>query len=335
MLGVGQQESETVSSVQTSARARVEAPSLHPIFPEAPGEALVAEFKAWVAKTGQPECFSGVSTSQPPTDGDLKILEDRIAVDRRQRPLRDQIPCAFCSPQTGKWLRGGFLIWCVATKAIYVIGPKCGSNGVFANKVQAAQNEYRRTIGAKRTAEQLERHLLAGAAKLSWIAEQETRAHQTDEVAAHLKRPPELARALKTAFKSDYLRGAGGGIFLQGGATCAERLCHERAALQALMERVVGAPGEWANSLAPSACVVRLHEAERILGNLQGVESRMRSAATFLGEAGVRSLALWSRSDRAPAMLKLEQVSTRVKLWWNNKPLELSINSIPTPAPIP
>jgi hypothetical protein len=109
-----------MSAARQAERAELVRRSL---FPTRPSGVVTQGFLRHVAETGCPETFAQISTTRPPSEGDLKVLT-RFSASREKRLDQALAPCPICSPWDPKYLTG-VLIWCEADAAIYAIGIEC------------------------------------------------------------------------------------------------------------------------------------------------------------------------------------------------------------------
>lgn len=81
-------------------------------------------FKAHVRRTGCPETYTSISTSEPPSLIDAEILCE-FQINKKKRPERDAAPCPICRPTAPKFL-SGYLVWFPNEMCIRAVGKECG-----------------------------------------------------------------------------------------------------------------------------------------------------------------------------------------------------------------
>lgn len=299
---------------------------LRSVFPEPPSDALRLAFRKHIATTGQPETFSDISTAQPPKDGTVVVLEHPVDINRKTRPDRGMAPCPICSPDHGKYLNGGSLIWCEATQAIYAIGPRCSAHLWEDGRMNKAINLFMESERAKADGIRLYHLVLRIPRLLDWIAR--NRSLASDVTNAHVSFAKDmrrlrgaLSRALKASNGMALDRGpladipigtVAGRAFLTGGWALGTDL--DKAAT--LLRTYPVIEGEdllhWIDAMTPSVRASRCKEIERIRSILSGVEQKMEAASSFLSARNAEILGRWGQGDGAPMHFAVSTTTSRI-----------------------
>lgn len=326
---------------------------LIPDFEICPGRELGQRFEAFARQSGAPETFPGLSTMHPPDEGEIAILSDEISLARSARPNRDAIPCPVCSPRSPKWLDGGRLIWCGATRAIYLIGPTCGSTG-WASRVTQALNAYLQEELVRKNAARLAAEVRLSAPRLAWI----------EANRAAIARVEALHQGLAETFPKlrhlIYRRAKGGDViwepiddvsqaigrvrgprFLTSSWREAPKLGAAAETLAAIGRLCGDAdPATWAAELAPAICELRLGELDEAIGTLKAAAQNVEEAAAFLSAETVQTLArlsrAWADGPNAfwiPNTLSGFDLKSGGKLWRGPLNEIRPLPPLPTPEP--
>jgi hypothetical protein len=285
------------------------------LYPTPPQE-IAAEFKAHVARTGQPETFPTISTTRPPKDGAVQVLALGVDVDRNKRLGRTMAPCPICSAEGARWLNGGALIWCEKTAAIYAIGPRCYKTLWTDGRMDIAINEFLQSEREKTNKERLLAAALSAPALQSWIAAQRPTAKRFAELhAGFAKSVPRLRGALSRALKvgSAAVAAIKGRRFLTGAWQLEKKLTEADRILAALKHVAGGDAQSWVEGLSPRAVGQRLEEANRAREALDDVVACCDEGAAFLQPATIRALATWGSDPRCPVTFKAPSTATRVE----------------------
>lgn len=272
-----------------------------PLFQSPPGEDVVAEFRRHLAETSRPESFPQISTTKPPKDGQVVVLYHPIDINRSRRPDKDMAPCPICSANVGKYLRGGTLIWCEASHAIYAIGPDCSETLWEDGRLNRAVNVYLQAERTKRNAVSLVEEVRAIGARRTWIVTQRAQVKRLSEIHDSLAREaPKLRGALSRALRTATSTGVSGGGFLRGTWKAGRELDVADAALRRLLDLAGSDVEGWVENLAPRVVAEYLDEARRTTSVLKRIAGRAQEAAAFLSASNMERMAQWGRSGQAP-----------------------------------
>lgn len=295
-------------------------------FPKPPGDELRIAFRKHVASTGQPETFPRVSTTQPPKEGTVVVLEHPVDINRKTRLDRGMAPCPICSPDHGKYLNGGSLIWCEATQAIYAIGPRCSAHLWEDGRMNKAINLFKESEKAKADGIRLYHLVLRIPRLLDWIVR--NRALASDVTNAHTSFAKDMrrlrgamSRSLKASNGMAQDRGpwsdipigmVAGRSFLSGGWALGNDLDQAAAVLRSYP--VISGEDllQWIDSLTPSVRADKCKEIDGAREALARAEQRIESAATFLSPRNIEILGRWGRCEGAPITFTVTATTSRV-----------------------
>ena len=307
------------------------------LFPEPPGADLVQAFRLHVATCGQPETFPRISTARPPKDGDLIVLHHPIDIDRRRRPESDMAPCPICSPQDPKYLKGGTLIWCDATSAVYAIGPKCSLTLWEDGRLNTAVNLFLQAEKEKQNAAVLRAELPKVAALRAWIASYQGLAEKLDRLHRSLaKDAPKLRGALSRALRTGTAATSSikGIDFLRGGWNLAKDLSEADASL-ADVERAMGQDSKaFVIRLSATAVAQRLASLKAARATLTRTAERMAAAADFTARSNCEALGRLSKSESAPMNFKISHTASTMDLRSDAERWSGAVGIAP-PSPVP
>ncbi len=316
------------SSVNTNRRKRklLADQTLQNVFPEPPGDELRSAFRKHVATTGQPETFPLVSTCQPPKDGTVIVLEHPVDINRKTRLDKGMAPCPICSPDHGKYLNGGSLIWCEATQAIYAIGPRCSAHLWEDGRMARAINLFNETERARADGVKLKTHMQRIPVYLDWV--DMNRALATEVALAHSSFTHQLRRV--RAVLSRTLRSSGGVAldrqkagdvalgrvtgagFLSGTWNIGADLDQAVASFQTFPDLKGDDLRAYIEDLAPSVRAQRCKQLIQARDALKRTKERIETAREFLSPGNVEILGRWSRSDSSPIQFSISTTATRI-----------------------
>lgn len=280
--------------------------------PESPGAEFGRRFRAYARETGWPEHFEGLSMTKPPETGDIAVLAEGIDLNPKLRtpPWDRGAPCPVCSPAGPRWLRGGMLVWCAESRAIYCIGPTCGSTG-WMRRISVALNDFRRASRERRSAARLAAEAALTPARIGWIkAARPVLEHAEDRQRAFAAELPRLRHVLyRRARAGDSIWETVDGVATSLGRIPGERFLTSTWRLAARLEEATevfaalsGDAGEdahgWAVALSPEACARRLEEVDLAAGVLAEAEGRVAIASAFLSGETVTTLVQIARAWR-------------------------------------
>lgn len=317
---------------------------LRSVFPEPPNAEQVADFRRHVRETGHPETWPLISTTPPPSIGDVRMLAQGIEINSKRRADGGRAPCPICLPAGWKWLHDGALIWCAETSAAYCIGPDC-SSGDLRLKVAVARNELTRSERRLREIERLTALVAAAAGWRSWVRFNRPLAVSTDprhrSFAGSL---PKLRRSLALALKGDApaaLLAISGGVevyfgraFLAGGWTLARDLDHADEAFSELVAAGGPDPERWATGMADDVRAAWLKKAETAVRSVGRTHDRLMAASHFLSPVSIGALARWSSAEDAPTVFSVQHTPTQALFRHREEFCRVPLGAArPTPLP--
>lgn len=299
---------------------------LRSVFPEPPSDALRLAFGKHIATTGRPETFSDISTAQPPKDGTVVVLEHPVDINRKTRSDRGMAPCPICSPEHGKYLNGGSLIWCEATQAIYAIGPRCSAHLWEDGRMNKAINLFMESERAKADGIRLYHLVLRIPRLLEWIVR--NRSLASDVTNAHTSFAKDMrrlrgamSRALKASNGTALDRGpltdipigtVIGRPFLSGGWALGSDLDQVATVLRAFPVIEGQDLLHWIDALTPSVRAAKCKEIERARETLARAEQRMEAASSFLSARNTEVLGRWGKGEGAPMSFSVSMTTSRI-----------------------
>lgn len=318
-------------------------------FPEPPGADFVAAFREHFRQTASPETFPGLSPGPFPSTGAVVVLLRPVSVNEKARG-GSRVPCPICSPNTGKWLSGGTLIWCEETGAVYLIGPDCYDTLDGGERVAVAINAYNVAEDERRRSQLLAD--IAGLATdlIGWADAAKPSASAATRSQNDLaKTLPIVRRAIHDALKAGnevratwYEGGAyrqevigrlEGAAFLTGRWDLPGKLKAATDILHALKMDAGADPLAWAEALSPTVRKDRLDQARGAVAGLVGVRDKLDAASAFLAPANVRVLAEWSGKG-PPTEFRASYTASRVTLRRDDSVWEGQVG-LRGPAPLP
>lgn len=97
------------------------------LFPTRPGDAIVAEIKAYVKAHGTPHLWRGHTHSPPAKDAQIVYLDEVSLPPSHCGEFNRQkwSPCPICSPRNPKFYKAGMIAWFSEEQTIRIIGPEC------------------------------------------------------------------------------------------------------------------------------------------------------------------------------------------------------------------
>jgi hypothetical protein len=307
-------------------------------YPQPPSDELALRFRAHVRETGMPETFPGISTTKPPSDGEVIPLALKITIPGKRRAWGKMAPCPICSSRTPKWIENGTLIWCEATEAIYCIGPKCYGTLWSDGRLDREINRRQRTLREEENLAALSEAIEMAPAQLAWIkdhfkpAKRATLLHESLASSA-----PKFRGAVARGIKGSLVMGnqIGGHGFIRGRWALDEKLRQAEAVWLRLVAKPFSDayPGV-ADELAPRAVQERLVEVRASQGMMAQVAQSLADAAAFLSRASIQNLAKWGKAANAPIEFSAAHTATGVRITCGQESWEGPIGLAP-PAPIP
>jgi hypothetical protein len=110
-----------------------------PTFSQAPHH-LRGDFLKWVKQSAPPEKFWAVSSGRMSRSEPYTIIAE-FDVERKKRPLGDEVACSICSPDKPKFLDGRF-VFGYKSKRVYLIGHTCADDRVNAKAVKEYKGRF-------------------------------------------------------------------------------------------------------------------------------------------------------------------------------------------------
>lgn len=267
-----------------------------------------------------------VSTTQPPKDGTVVVLEHPVDINRKTRTDRGMAPCPICSPEHGKYLNGGSLIWCEATQAIYAIGPRCSAHLWEDGRMNRAINLFKESEKAKADGIKLY-HLIRRIPRLqNWITANSPLAALVEATHTSFSKDmgrlrSVLSRSLKATNGMANDRGpladipigqVGGRAFLSGRWSLNGDLASSSSTLKSFPQLEEQELLVWIDTLTPSVRASKCKDIERVREILARVEDRIEAAREFLSSRNVQVLGRWSRGEGAPAVFSITTTASRI-----------------------
>lgn len=256
----------------------------------------------------------------------MVVLEHPVDINRKTRLDRGMAPCPICSPDHGKYLNGGSLIWCETTQAIYAIGPRCSAHLWEDGRMNKAINLFMESEKAKADGIRLYHLVLRIPRLLDWIVH--NRALASTATNAHTSFAKDMrqlrgvmARSLKASNGMAQDRGpwadipigmVSGRSFLSGNWRLGRDI--DDAATRLRSYPVISGEDllHWIDSLTPSVRAAKCKEIEAAWDALHRTEQRMEAASAFLSAQNTEVLGRWGRSAGAPIAFTVSTTTSRV-----------------------